>query len=283
MRTHWLLGALLASGTVAGAQVAAVVPAAHHLVACAPGYPGSTAQAQPTMDEFAVMVADAAGWNRDTLTAEYHEREEAGVERLRAEATDLALVPLPFFLEHEQSLQLSPVLQVVQQGGESTETWSLVAASGHVTAPADLSGWEIAGIPAYAPGFIRGPMLGAWGPLPVDARIVFERRVLAALRRAIAGESVAVVLDGAQSSALASLPGADKLEIIARSEPLIGAVVATVGGRIAAEQVEQLVQGLLDVHQQPRFGEVLETLRLQRFMRLDLEALDRARAAYLGS
>ncbi len=274
---------LLTTATGVASGGAGVAPAPHHLVACAPGYPGNMSQAQPTMDEFAAMVTAAAGWPAESLTAEYHQDEERGIARMHATDTDLALVPLPFFLEHEQALQLEAVLQVVQQNGQATETWSLVAPTGKVDGPEDLQGWEITGVPAYAPGFVRGPALGAWGRLPERADIVFTRRVLGALRRALAGDQVAVLLDSAQTAALDDLPDIAALEIVATSEELIGAVVATVGGRIEQDQVDALVRGLLSVHEQSRFGQVLEMLRLSRFEPLDTDALDRARSAFLDT
>ncbi len=136
------------------------------LVACAPGYPSNTQQAQPTMDDFASMVSAAAGWPPGMLTAEYHPTEESGVARLRDDATSLALVPLPLFLKYEQELALTAILQAVQASGSSTERWSLVTAAGSIAGPESLAGWELVGLSAYAPRFVRGPALSGWGRLP---------------------------------------------------------------------------------------------------------------------
>jgi len=255
----------------------------HHLVACAPGYPGNTSQAQPTMNRFADMVAEAAGWDDGALTAEYQEQEAQGLLRLTAPTTDLALVPLPFFLAHENELQLDPLLQVVQQDGHATEVWSLVAARGSIGGPEDLAGWQITGVPAYDESFVRGPALGSWGALPDSVEIVVTRRVLGALRRAAAGEHIAVLLDRAQTAALQQLPDPTAYEVVATSAELPAAVVASVGGRIGAAAVAQLRTGLLQVHEQAQFEGVLGTLRLRRFEPLDLQSLDRVRATYRGT
>ena len=250
------------------------------LVACAPGYPSNTEQAQPTMNDFAAMVSDASGWPAGTLTAEYHPSEEAGVSRLRDNATSLALVPLPLYLKYEQELALTAVAQAVQASGSATERWSLVASAGAITGPESLAGWELLGLPAYAPSFVRGPALADWGALPDSLSVKFTRRVLAGIRRVAAGEEVAVLLDGPQTAALASFPGAESLEVVATSPPLLAWLVVALGDRVPEPVRQQLVKGLLGVHESARFADVLETMQLQRFEALDAEALGLARAAY---
>ncbi len=275
-----------AAALLLAAALAAVPSAAGgrlHLVACAPGYPGTTEQAQPTMDDFAALIAAAADRPAGTVSAEYHETEDGGVARLRAGDADLALVPLPFFLKYEQELSLGPLLQAVQESGSASEVWSLVAPAGRVASPAALDGWELIAIPAYAPAFVGGPVLGAWGELPASLTLTFSKRVLAGLRRVMAGEKVAVLLDGAQTAALASLPGRDSIEVVATSPPLLAGLLVTVGGGLTAEESGRLAAGMLGVHERGSFEEILSTLRLTRFERLDEEALAAARRAYASA
>ena len=120
------------------------------LVVCAPHYPGSTADAQPTMDALAAAVAGAAGWPAGSLTAEYHGTEAEGVARLARPDAALALVTEPFFVEHAAALKLKPLAQAFSKGSEQGEAWSLVAAKGRVTGPASLAGWELQSSAAYA-------------------------------------------------------------------------------------------------------------------------------------
>jgi len=250
------------------------------LVACAPGYPSNTEQAQPTMNDFATMVSDAAGWPKGTLTAEYHSSEEAGIRRLRDYATSLALVPLPLYLKYEQELSLTALAQAVLPSGSATERWSLVASVGSITSPASLSGWELLGIPAYAPRFVRGPALSSWGQLPDSLSVKFTQRVLTGIRRVAAGEEVVVLLDSPQTTALASFPGAESLEIVATSPPLLAWLIVALDDRVDESVRQQLIDGLLSVHESARFGSVLETMQLQRFEALDTKALALAQAAY---
>ncbi len=256
----------------------------HHLVAWAPGYPGDTAQAQETMDGFAALLASAAGWEARRVSAEYHETEQGGLERLATDAT-LALLPLALYIKHGEELQLEPLAQTVQPSGSAKESWSLVAARARVTGPEALDGWEISGIPSYAPAFVAGTLLGAWGQLPQSARFVTSSRVLAAIRRARANENVAVLLDGAQTDALSRLPYADELEIVARSPAVISGLLVSVG-EISSTDSTPLFEGLMHIHERPESAAVLRTLRLKRFEQVDTDSLAASIVAYraaLGS
>ncbi|HYQ80599.1 MAG TPA: hypothetical protein VEP68_03805, partial [Anaeromyxobacteraceae bacterium] len=152
------------------------------LVACAPGYPGSTAEAQPALDALAVALTEAASWPAGSIHAEYHQAEQAGVERLSRSDAALAMVALPFFLKHEAALHLEPRLLVQSEGGSLTEAWSLVAGKGRVASPAALQGFTVTSLAGYAPGFVRGA-LGAWGRIPDSAEVSFSGQVLSGLRK----------------------------------------------------------------------------------------------------
>jgi hypothetical protein len=250
------------------------------LVVCAPGYPGSTAEAQPAMDALATAMAAAAGWQSGELTAVYHETEQAGLARLAAPDAALALVPLPFWLQHREALGLLPHLQAVQQGGEAAEPWSLVVPAGAVSVPADLVGYEIVSLAGYVPRFVRGPALGSWGELPSGLTITFSPAVLTGLRKASGGAKVAVLLDGAQSAALATLPYAGKLKVVARSSPLPVSVLCSVGKRMPALRLAALIKGTTTLAARPDGATALAGVRMVRFVTADRQALAAVRAAF---
>lgn len=264
---------------LAGTAAASVTGEGHLLVACAPGYPGSTEQAQPTMDAFAMAVATRVGWEAGALSAVYHEKEEAGLAELAGGRAALALVPLPFYLEHGERMALTPVLEVLPASGEA-ERWSLVARKGAVREPAGLGEWELVGIPGYAPRFVRRVALAGWGTLPADVRIRFSSRVLSDLRRAAAGEPVAVLLDAAQSAALDSLPFAAELEVVARSPELPANLLCRVGTRLTAEEEAGVVRALLALVGDEAGREVLASLRIERFREVDGRALQAVEKAF---
>jgi hypothetical protein len=250
------------------------------LVVCAPGSPGTTAEAQPTMDAFAAALAAKAGLSATTLGAVYEEEEASGVARLRAKDAALALVSLPFYLKHERELALRARLQAVPKGRAEADRWALVARKGRVTSPAALAGFTIASTAGFAPAFVRGPALGSWGLVPAGVRVVQSGAVLSALRRAAAGEPVAVLLDGAQEAALASLPFASELEVVTRSQPLPSGVVAVVDARLAPRSRLALEAALQGLPSEATGAAALDAIQMARFTALDEPALARARKAY---
>lgn len=295
---------MLAAALVALAGAAPTKgPARITLVFCAPGAPGTTAEAQGAMDAFAAALAGKAGLPPNALAAVYEPAEAGGVARLRGGDARIALVSLPFLLAHEKALGLRPRLQAVLQGGAAPAgaatpggaakpnpaagagpvgggKWALVARKGRVSSAAALDGYTLSVPVGLPPAFVRGPVLAGWGRLPAGARITPTPAVLSALRRAAAGEKVAVLLDAAQEAALPSLPFAAELEVVARSPALPAGVVAVVGERVPEADWSRLEAAFRSLPSDPAGQAALEGIRMQRFAPLDEEALSRARAAW---
>lgn len=277
MRLHHAL--VLFGCLAAGAAAQAATSPA--LVICAPGYPGTTQEAQAAMDRLAAAVADSTGPPLvPKLQAVYYETEEGGLARLAQADAQLAIVPLPFYLKHRERLKLVPKLQAVTKDGEPKEAWSLVARKGRVTSPTALDGWEIVSLAAYAPAFVRCTALAAWGRIPDSVKLTPSGQALSALRRAAKDEKVAVLLDAMQSASLGSLPFASDLEVVARSSPLPSALVCTVGGRVTDNRAKTWMNALKKLGDKPGSAAVLDEVRLSRFVPLDVAALEAARREY---
>ena len=268
---------------LASAVAAAASPTPVTLVVCAPGYPGTTKEAQPSMDALAGAVSKAAGWTPARLAAEYHESEEAGVARLKAPGPTIAMVPLPFFLAHADELKLTARAQAVEKDGQPAVTWTLVAKKGRVTSAASLAGYNVVSLAAYAPTFIRNVALAQWGKLPADVTFTSTGQVLSALRKSANGENIAVLLDAAQAGSLATLPFAGELEVVATSPPVPGVVLCSVGTAVGTTATNQLVAGLLKLHKTPEGASALDGVRLAKFVALDGKGLAAARTAYAPS
>ena len=251
------------------------------IVFCSPGSPGDTLQAQPAMDQLARAVEKAGGLAAGTVGAEYHEAEAAGLQALRAPGTLLSAVPVPFFVEHAQDLGLDPRLSIVTNAA-LPERYALVARKGSISKAAELSGWEVTGAPGYAAGFVRRLFGKGWGTLPADARVSFTAAPLQALRRAAAGEKLAVVLDATQSASLSNLPFGSELDIVARSEPLPAGLVCAVKGPAAgsAKTVQSILKGLERLPKSPEGKEALTAIRIERFEPIDAARVARLRAEY---
>jgi len=265
---------------LASAVAAATAPTPVTLVICAPGYPGTTKEAQPSMDVFAGAVSKATGWPPARLAAEYYETEDGGIARLKTTTPALAMVPLPFYLAHASDLKLTARAQAVEKDGGPSVSWTLVAKKGRVTSASSLSGFTVVSLAAYAPDFIRKVALAKWGKLPADVTFAATGQILSALRKAANGENVVALLDTSQAASLPTLPFAAELEVVTTSPPVPGIVVCTVGNSVGPTATKQLVTGLLKMNETPEGLSALDAVRLARFVPLDGKGLDAARAAY---
>ena len=270
-----IAAALLASG----ALVADVAPTT--FVAWAPGYPGTTEQAQESMDLFARGVEQAAGIETGRLGAVYFPDLDEGLQRLEQGDATLALVPLPLYLEFAERLELQPLAKVIQTSGED-EVWSIVARRGALDGPASLSGWQLAGMPGYSPQFVRRVALAGWGELPMDLEVDFNARVLSVLRKAVKGEPVAALLDRAQVKALGTLPFAADLEVVASSPPMVATLICRVGDRLPSGDAAKLTEALLRLHEAGSGIEALEAIRAARFAPLGEGELHDVERLYRG-
>lgn len=233
------------------------------LVVCAPGYPGSRAEAQPTMDALAKALSKESGLE---VRAVYEETEAAGVQRLKAKDAPLLLSPLPFWFAHRAGLKLVSHLVAVPQAGEALERWSLVGGRG---SEGSLQGYTVLSTAGYAPRFVQ-----AIAPaLPKDAKIEETATVLSALRRAANGEHVVVLLDGAQAAALQKLPFASQLRTLQTSAPVPNALLSSVAGRLDIKRVRALLQAFERLSKSEEGRAALAGAQLSRFVPVDAAAL----------
>ncbi|HEY6050881.1 MAG TPA: hypothetical protein VIZ58_06505 [Thermoanaerobaculia bacterium] len=247
--------------------------AAATLVVCAPGYPGTSAEAQPAMDALARSLAAAAHLPPGSTTSVYEETAAGGLRRLADKEAGLLLATLPFYLDHEQELRLVPRLSAVPRDGEPLQRWTLVAGKDH---PPSLEGYTVQSTAGDSKRFVRAAAPG----LPRQVEIVPAAAVLSALRKAANGEKVAVLLDGEQFAALAKLPFASSLSVVETSPPMPVAVVATVAKRIDVARWTSFESAFKGLAKDPAAREALEGVRMAGFVPLDEAALSRARAAY---
>lgn len=276
-----LLAAVALAGPKAATPPAPAGPRA--LVFCAPGYPGTTEEAQPRMDDIAAALAESAGWKADGFKAVYFPQEKAGLARLAEPDVVLALVPLPFFLAHEATLKLAPKLAVVQQGLEATQAWTLVAKKGALKSAADLDGYALFSTAGYAPDFVTKVALSGYGPLPASLKVTTGGQVLSALRKAAQGkDKLAVVLDSEQAKALPTLPFAADLEVVHVGPKVPVALVATLGERLPPADWKAMSGAFTKLGQGEKGKAALEGVRLTGFVPLDEKALAAAKQAFGG-
>ena len=239
-----------------------IAAAASLLVFCAPGYPGTSGDAQPLVGEFATTLAAAAGWPADSLTAVYDASEQSDLQRLAAPDAALAFVPYPFFVQHGAALHMVPLAQADVPPGGVQQHWTLVMKSGHPAPPAGLTGLTIISTAGYAQDFVRAVLHNLPGGTPIAA----TGQVLSALRRAATGEPVAVLLDQEQTAAMGSLPFAVDLQIVGTTAPVPVALIVVVDGRVPKARADALQQALLHLSARPEGAATLSRLRLKGFV-----------------
>ena len=230
------------------------------------------------MTQLARAIEKAGGLAPDSVSAEYHESESAGMEAIRGAGTLLAAVPVPFFLEHERDLGLVPRLGIAPASGQP-ERYALVTRKGTIAKPADLDGWEVTGTVGYAVSFVRHAFAKEFGTIPDGARVTFNAAPLQALRRAAAGDRIAVLLDATQSASLASLPFGADLVTLARSEPLPAGFVCVANGRPVDKTTASILKGLERLPKSADGKDALAAIRVQRFDPIDAAAVARLRTA----
>ena len=240
------------------------------LVVCAPGYPGTPAEAQPAMDALARALGSAAHLS---IQAVYEETAEGGLKRLEAPDAALLLTPLPFFLDHERRIALAArMMAVPKDGGGPLQKWTLVAGKDH---PGGLEGYALQSTAGFSPRFVHAMS----APLK-DAKVIDSPAVLSGLRRAANGERLAVLLDGPQAQALSTLPFAQGLAPLSTSAPVPVALVVTVGKRLDERKWKAVQTALLSLAGDASAREALDGVRMTAFVALDRAALSTARAAY---
>lgn len=235
------------------------------LVFCAPGYPGAAGDAQPLVDQFTGAAAASSGWPAGSLSAVYDPTDEGGLAKLKGADAVLAFVPYPFFFEHGAQLHLAPLVQADTTDVGPQQRWTLVAKSGRVTNPKSMAGYTLLSAAGYAPEFVRHGALQGWD-LPPDVKIEATGQILSALRRAAAGEPVAVLLDQTQAAALPSLPFAAQLNTLFESAELPVAMIVVVDSRVAPARAKALQTGLLKMTPASGGTDSLGPLRLRGFV-----------------
>ena len=246
------------------------------LVFWAPGYPGTSGDAQPLVDQFAEAAVKAAGWPAGSLAASYDPTDEGSVAKLSSPDAALAFIPYPFFVQHGTQFHFTPLVQADVSGTGTRQRWTLVAKTGKVTGPASLPGYTILSVAGYAPEFVRHSALEAW-TLPADVKIQFTGQVLSTLRRVASGEQSVALLDQPQATALPTLPFANDLKTVTQSPDLPVAIIAVVESRLPAARAKSMQTALLKMGHGGEASDVLSQLRLQGFVMPQLPAKAAAR------
>ena len=234
-----------------------------NFVVIQPGQPGSPEEAQPVMNALADYLKERV--KADQIEGKYENRLPEALEMLSHGKPRWGIVSLPFYVRHAEALQLTPVAST-RPNGRSTDVWTLMA-------PRDTAGdWKI----------LRGTVLGTMLFEPSSAACLLFRvahrqlpmhlegtsQPLLAIRKMVNGGSrgkdiSAVVLDSSQVEALKTLPLAEKLQVIHRSDELPTSPVVSFGP--PDEGTRRLVSALMAMKDDEKGRELLQVLQTDGF------------------
>ncbi len=190
-----------------------------------PGQPGTSAEAQPVMDELAAYLRERLGTGSTLRGTYFNDLKEALAFVGRARPR-WAIVSLDFYAEEGRRLGLTPIASARPSGFEK-DTWRLAV---HKDAPDDWQALQ---------GKVWGTMLFdrraaaclAFGRSPdaLPFHLVGTFRPLKALRTTSRGKGAGVVLDRMQYEAMRSLPLASQIKIIHTTAELPTSPVVSFG------------------------------------------------------
>jgi hypothetical protein len=224
-----------------------------------PGQPGTSEEAQPTMDALAAYVQKHMGGGV-TVKGRYFNEVEPALEHLRESAPKWGIVSMPFYLSHGRRLALKS-LASSRPGGYDKDRWWLAVSTG---APDD---WR------QVNGVVSGTMLhesntaacllfqasAAGLPFTLNGTV----QPLMALRQVMKGKAAAVVLDRVQYEAIRKTPAAESIKVIHQSQDLPFSPVVWLGGLEARQK--QLTVVFQDMKKNPEGQALLRQLQTDGF------------------
>jgi hypothetical protein len=221
---------LLASPALAGEAIAV----------CHVGGPGSTRQAQPSLDRFLRHLESVAGLTANSLRGEYHTRADRCAEYVDREDPALAVFDLATWLGRSDDWGLAPIGHF---GAPKAERYHLVVRQGSFHDLESLRGATLTSV--YV------------GDNDFTSRIVFGNRVdvsehfdaqrvkqpLRSVRQVKRGQRDAALVDHFTREHLSEIDPEGELKVLFSSEGLPGLTLGQVEGR-AGEVVRRVAQAL---------------------------------------
>lgn len=223
-----------------------------------PGEAGSTAEAEPVLEEFFGYLS--AKIAPDSVTGKYFNSVAEGLAYLKRERPAVAIVSYAAWAQNRSALAASkPFLSTLPlPHGSAAERYSLVS---RVTQLAP--GTPILSSEPLGPGFARGEL---FPDLPADAKISGTPQMIAKLKEIGEGRlSAAAILTPSEAAALARLtaPWAQAIKVIGESRPVPTARVILLDENWPGAL--KLKEALLAGGGDPAAREILDEMRLKGF------------------
>lgn len=189
------------------------------VVVCYPGGPVSEDDANKAMTAMLDVVEKVGGWPSHTFSSAFSSDVEGCKTLLKEKKPVFAITSLGIFLDQRQSLHLEPVVQPKMRG-TSSEQYHLMAIKGRFSTLDELKGKQVGGTVFEEAEFIRRIVFAGKVDPQKDFSLKPSKQAIRALRALDKGELDAVLLNGQQFAALASLPLTHELDSIFTSAPI---------------------------------------------------------------
>ncbi len=229
-------------------MTALVLPAlgqVNTVVLCLPGFPGSTTQAQPYVDQMLRYLETKLGQPPQSISGTYIPDGAAGTERITRTKPELALVGPSIYAGQHKALKMKVVAKV-SIDGRGEETYSVLTRLDGPKELSELKGKKLIGAVVNDSRFVVRVLLD--GRLPLDSVILeTQKRPLKALRQVLSGKADAAIVDRAVVEHLPSLDFAKDLKIIHTSKPIPAPAVVVIGGdKSRTEKLKKALVGLCE-------------------------------------
>jgi ABC-type amino acid transport substrate-binding protein len=195
------------------------------VVVCYPGGPVSETEANAAMNAMLRVVERVGEWEPQRFNSFFTADVDECRRLLSSKKPSFAITSLGLFLEQRQAHHLIPVVQPRMRGA-SSERYHVMVRKGSTASLDALKGKSVGGTVFEEPEFMSKIVFAG----RIDPRTFFNlkpgRQAIRALRALDKGELDAVILNGQQFAALASLPLKTPLEAVFTSAeiPLMGLV-----------------------------------------------------------
>lgn len=195
------------------------------LLVCQAGGAGTTAQAQPIVNQFVRQLEQAGGWPAQALKGNYQPTYAGCVAQLKAEKPALAVMDLGSFLRLQATFQLHPVAHM---GGPESQRYHLLVRKGELAKIKDLAGKTVLAPKGLAEQFIHS-LVWANKLEHAKLRLKSTRRPLKGIRDVERGKADATLIDQFTYEHLAEVSAAKGLQAIFHSQGLPNLTLAVVG------------------------------------------------------
>lgn len=189
------------------------------VVVCYPGGPVSEDDANKAMTAMLGVVEKVGGWPAQSFSSAFSSDVEGCKSLLKQKNPTFAITSLGIFLDQRQSLHLEPVVQPKMRGS-STEQFHLVAIKGRFNSLEEIKGKQVGGTVFEEAEFIRRIVFAGQLNPEKDFALKPSKQAIRALRSLDKGELDAVLLNGQQFAALASLPLTHEFVSVFTSTPI---------------------------------------------------------------